>query len=271
MVSNRIRGLKPKTMEYYAWAIGKLIKHCPEMPTEVAQFAPVYDAPTLGAKSLENLDRGVRAFLRWAEKHEGHPNPLKDIPKRPKVKTIPRVWFQDDTLALLRACITDRDRAMVALLLDTGIRLGELADLKWQDIGPSSISVDGKTGPRLVPVSPQVRALLTGLGNSEDVWVGRRGRMTRDGIQKAIKNIFDRAGLAGPKRGPHSLRHSFATDYCMNGGPLRRLQNILGHSSIVTTEVYLHLSEMADMKDHQKHSPATRLLEDLSDPPDATA
>lgn len=149
---------------------------------------------------------------------------------------------------------------MVVLCLDTGIRLGELANLRWTAVWPDSIRVTGKTGPRIVPVSRGARDMLTGLGDSDHIWVSRKGPMSLWAVQMVIRRLFIRAGLQGPKSGPHTLRHTFGTHYIANGGSLAHLQRIMGHVSIETTMIYVHLS--ADMlgPDHAEHSPARRLL-----------
>ena len=258
----RMRGLASKTIEYYQWVLGKLLSECPELPTMPDQIATVLDDPKLGLVSRRALERGIRIFLKWAEDAHGHPNPLRGIKKMKKVKTLPRVLYENEVAALWAACETQQQRAMIKVFLDTGIRLDELTRLRWSDIDTdtNSIRVDGKTGPRVIPISPSVLESLQGLGDSVHVWVSSNGPMTRAAVQSAIRRIFRKAGLRGPKLGPHILRHSFGTHYIVNGGKVTHLQLIMGHASIETTMIYVHLAANHLKADHAAHSPALRLL-----------
>ena len=256
----RQRQLADKTLEFYQWCLEKLVRQCPEWPASSGKIAAAWDCPTLGRVSRCDLERGLRTFLYWAEETHGCPNPLRGTKKMPQAKTLPRVLEEEEAAAVWNACANEQERAMVALLLDTGIRLGELAALRWGDVGTRSLNVSGKTGPRVVPVSPSVRKMLDGLGDSHHIWVSRKGPMTRSAVQMALRRIFPRAGLSGPKLGPHLLRHTFATHYVDGGGSLAHLQRILGHASISTTEIYLHLSVSGLQSDHAEHSPARRFM-----------
>ena len=260
----RMRGLASKTLEYYQWVLGKLLAGCPELPTMPDQIATVLDDPKLGLVSRAALERGIRAFLTWAEDAHDHPNPLRGTKKMKKVKTLPRVLYENEVAALWAACETQQQQAMIKVLLDTGIRLDELTHLRWSDIDTdtNSIRVDGKTGPRVIPISPPVLESLQGLGDSVHVWVGSNGPMTRSAVQSAIRRLCRKAGLLGPKLGPHILRHTFGTYYIVNGGGIAHLQKIMGHASIETTMIYVHLAANHLKADHAAHSPALRLLGD---------
>ena len=240
-----------------------LVKRCPEMPTDAAQVNVVFDDPALGRRSKENLERAIRAFLAWAEERHGCPNPLRGVKWMPKTRTLPRVLRASEVAAIWRACATSREKAMIALLLDTGIRLGDLTGLRWEDVGADCLRVGGKTGPRVIPVTPEVREMLKDLGDAAHIWASGSGKgpFSRSAVQMGIKRIFQRAGLNGPKMGPHILRHTFATQYISSGGSLPHLQKLLGHTSITTTEIYLHLSAEALRADHAKHSPVRCVLE----------
>ena len=260
--SCRQRQLSDKTLEYYQWCLDKLVRQCPEWPSRPEQIAAAWDSPALGRVSRCDLERGLRIFLSWAEESHGCPNALRGTKKMPKAKTLPRVLEVEEAAAVWRACANAQERAMIALMLDTGIRLGELAGLRWADVGSRSLRVSGKTGPRFVPVSASVRKMLNGLGDSAHIWVSRRGPMSRSGVQMTIRNIFPRAGLEGPKLGPHLLRHTFATHYIDDGGHVAHLQRILGHASIETTMQYVNLAATALRSDHSEHSPGQRLMGD---------
>jgi len=196
------RELAPKTIKYYQWCLNKLVMKCPEWPETVEQVAAAWDSPKLNRVSRGNLERGLRIIMFWAEKNEGCPNVLRDAKKMTATKTLPRVFHEDEIAAVWNACDSAQESAWIALLLDTGIRLGELAGLRWPDIGPASMTVTGKTGPRVVPVSSPVREMLTGLGDETHIWVSRNGPMSLYAIQSAIRRLFGRAGLTGPKLGP---------------------------------------------------------------------
>ena len=253
--SRRRRDLADKTIEYYQWCLDKLIRVCAEWPSKPEQVAAAWDSPTLGRVSRRNVERGLRIFLFWAEERHGCHNALRGEEKMGKVKTLPRFLEEEEVAAVWLACASAQERAMVALLLDTGIRVGELAGLRWADVGSHALKVDGKTGPRFVPVSPPVRKMLEGLGDSIHIWVSRNGPMSQFAVRDAVYRIFERSELKGPKLGAHLLRHTFATHYINGGGNVAHLQQILGHASIETTMIYVHLAATAVKADHSDHSP----------------
>ena len=261
IASCRRRDLSPHTIHSYEWSVGKLVSCCPEWPTEPGQVAPAWDSPSLGRVSRRDVERGIRSFLAWAERDHGLPNALSGQQRMPKIRTLPRVLEEQEAIAVCNACVSQQERAMVGLFLDTGIRVGELSGLHWDDVGRNALTVTGKTGPRLVPVSPFVREMLAGLGDSAHVWVSRRGPMSTGAVKKKVSRIFPRAGLRGPKLGgPHVLRHTFATHYIANGGNIVKLKDILGHLDISTTMIYVHLAVKVMLSDHAEYSPAARFL-----------
>ncbi len=92
-------------------------------------------------------------------------------------------------------------------------------------------------------------------------WLGPAGaRLTRSGVQQAFRRVLKRAGLTGPKLGPHCLRHTFGTEYVRSGGNPRMLQDILGHKNLETTMVYVQLAGEAVAQDHALHSPFKLLM-----------
>ncbi|HEX9487998.1 MAG TPA: tyrosine recombinase XerC [Gemmatimonadales bacterium] len=162
-----------------------------------------------------------------------------------------------------------RDLAMLELFYSTGIRLAELAGLNQQDVDLVSdqVKVRGKgKKERLVPVGSHAgRALRryyrrrdalgrTGTRDGRAVFVGRRGRrLSARGVQLAIKRLLS-ALARGRDLHVHSLRHSFATHLLDAGADLRAVQELLGHASLSTTQVYTHTSvERLKKVYHQAH------------------
>jgi len=156
-----------------------------------------------------------------------------------------------------------RDRALITLLLDTGIRSGELVGLRVGDIRDGSILVTGKTGQRKVPISEPTQGLLNQLTYMLDissfVFVGQHGRLTRSGVYRLIRQCHKQVGVFGSKLGAHRIRHTFGRHYLVNGGDIRSLQLILGHSNIHTTEKYASLADTEVAEKHRQFSPLRRV------------
>ena len=133
--------------------------------------------------------------------------------------------------------------------------------LRWPDIGEGYLVVplEGKTGSRRVPVSANVQELMDGLGDETHIWVGTKGPLTKHGMRQVFRTLFKRAGIYNRKNGPHTLRHAFATNYLRSSGQLVPLQKILGHRSIRTTMLYVHLAGADVDADHAVHSQIHRL------------
>lgn len=149
-----------------------------------------------------------------------------------------------------------RDQAMLELLYASGMRVSELLSLDLEDISLETGSVRclGKGGKeRVVPVHreaiesvrfyiDEVRPSLLGSKPTSALFLNRRGsRLTRQGFWLILKGYCRKVGLDG-KITPHTLRHSFATHLLHGGAPLRHVQELLGHASINTTQVYTHLT-----------------------------
>ncbi len=253
------RGLARNTIDSYQWALKQLAAGCSELPRNGRDLYPILGREGISLETRRDLFEYLIRFFRWCEREYSHPNPMLGLDPPPVKKVLPRVFTEEEVEVLWCSLTSWRDRALIALPLDNGLRLGEIANLRWPNVSTDHLRLVGKVGDRQVPLSPQVYNLLEGLGDGYHVWLGHQGCFTRDGLQCLYYRLLKRAGLGGQKLGPHTLRHTFATQYIRNGGNVRILQEILGHSNLSTTMIYVHLAGRDVKLDHARHSPVHML------------
>ena len=162
-----------------------------------------------------------------------------------------------------------RDHAMLELLYAAGMRVSELVSLDLDDVDLEQATVRcfGKgSKERVIPIHEQsieavreylntARELFTHKRRSQALFLNRRGeRLTRQGFWLILKGHAKRAGIS-VNITPHTLRHSFATHLLMGGAPLRHVQELLGHASITTTQVYTHLTSDHVRAEYDKAHP----------------
>jgi len=163
-----------------------------------------------------------------------------------------------ELMKLLHSVERQRDKAIITLLVDCGVRAGEVCSLLKHNIKQETIVVNGKVGWREVPVSEETRRLLlqvAALSSDDYVFHGNKGPLTRHLIYAIVRRALEKAGIKGPKLGPHRLRHAFGKNFLVQGGDLRSLQEIMGHADIKTTQKYAALNLTDIITKHQKFSP----------------
>ena len=220
----------------------------------------------LSKRSAARALSAVRSLYRYLQENHGVPSNIARAAKVPKLdKRLPTYMDRQQTQALFawaeaRAEGDDfaatRDLAVLELFYSTGIRLSELSGMNLEDLDLLSdqAKVRGKgRKERIVPVGSRAVLALRRYLNLRDkavarpgsdrraVFVGRLGRrLGPRGIQRAMHTMFDAVG--GDNLRVHSLRHTFATHMLDAGADLRAVQELLGHASLSTTQVYTHTS-----------------------------
>jgi integrase/recombinase XerC len=233
----------------------------------------------LSKRSAARSLSAVRTFYRYLQVHHGVANAAARAAKVPKIdKRLPTYLDREHTERLFewaegRAAGDElgptRDLAMLELFYSTGIRLSELSGMNLEDMDLLSdqAKVRGKgRKERIVPLgSRAVLALRRYLnlreelvsrvgGDRRAVFVTRRGkRMAPRAVQRAVHAMFDAVGGDGLR--VHSLRHTFATHMLDAGADLRAVQELLGHASLSTTQVYTHTSVERLKKVYQQAHP----------------
>ena len=228
-------------------------------------------AEGLGAASAARELSGVRAFLRYAAEQDGRHGalPRTRAPKRPR--TLPRPAAPDDAMELAQSAadaasapwIGARDLAILLLLYGAGLRVAEALSLTGRalPIG-STIRVTGKRSKtRIVPVVPAVREAIDeyvrqcpySLAGEAPLFVGARGGpLNPDLVRRSVAAARKRLGLPDTLT-PHALRHSFATHLLARGVDLRALQELLGHASLSSTQIYTAV-DAARLLDVYRHA-----------------
>jgi integrase/recombinase XerC len=155
-----------------------------------------------------------------------------------------------------------RDRAVLELLYGSGLRIGELAVLRWEDIDLAErwVRIQGKGNKeRMVPLGSYAVRALKELGREDrpgGSYVfpgGEKGHISERTINRIVKRAARQAGLSGVT--PHMLRHSFATHMLEGGASLRVLQDLLGHESLITTQRYLTVTAEHLKKNYREIHP----------------
>ena len=161
---------------------------------------------------------------------------------------------QDEATRIANACSNADERLTVWTLLDTGLRVSELANLTRDNLDWQlhRLTIYGKGGPygtkskrRIVPLSPRVQPLIEAHLSLHDIF-----GMTSRTIQRVIKRVANRANISRPVS-PHVLRHTFAVTAVQKGLSLPALQRLLGHDRLTTTEIYLNLSPEEAIREFQ--------------------
>lgn len=201
---------------------------------------------------------GIRSFFNYLLLNdEIQSSPAEDISAPKAGRTLPDVLTTDEIDRLISSIEVDtvkgrRDRAIVEVLYSCGLRVSELITLRVSDIffGEGYIRVIGKGDKqRLVPISDLARERISlylderkaAKSNEEVLFLNNRGKqLTRVMIFTILRRAALRAGI-DKKISPHTLRHSFATHLLEGGAGIRQVQELLGHESILTTEIYTHL------------------------------
>jgi site-specific recombinase XerD len=279
-----------KTRRWYAGMLGTFVTFCVEQGITTigevsaplvrhffnavrARHDPRYDVPVSSA-TVHGYARAVRALLNWCV-GEG----LLDerVPKRIAMprqeQKVVQALSPQQVERLLGAAQTSRDKAIIAVLVDTGLRANELCTLtldhvrvtpqdawllvkgkrgKWREVGL------GKRSRRLLHTYIHRERLATcaplvphTLSDMPYVFVGRRGPLTPSGLDQLLYRLRDEAGaehFTGVRVSAHTLRHTFATLYLAGGGDVYKLSRLMGHSSVTVTEQYLRSFRAKDAR-----------------------
>jgi integrase/recombinase XerC len=239
--------------------------------TDLRAFLAERRAHGLGASSAARELSGVRAFLTYAAEQQGHHAqlPRTRAPKRPR--TLPRPAAPDEAVELAENAaesasapwIGSRDLAILLLLYGAGLRVAEALSLSAQvlPIG-TTLRVTGKRSKtRIVPIVPAVREAVEEyarqcpypLSGGTPLFVGARGGpLNADLVRRAVAAARRRLGLPDTLT-PHALRHSFATHLLAGGADLRALQELLGHASLSSTQIYTAV-DAARLLDVYRHA-----------------
>jgi len=218
----------------------------------------------------------LRSFYKFLLRRGSVPsNPVAGIRTPKQDKRLPKALSVEDVERLLNNCDTTtllgaRDRAILETLYSTGIRVSELVALNVGDIDLNSnvIHVRGKgKKERVIPIGPgAVQAILhymdmrrqafsAGEHDAEALFVNKHGqRLSTRSVRRKLDKYLLEAGL-DLSISPHTLRHSFATHMLQRGADLRSLQQMLGHQSLSTTQIYTHLTQKKVKEEYDKSHP----------------
>jgi integrase/recombinase XerD len=283
------KSLSPNSIEGYLDDVFKLKKYC---ETETAVSSPLkvdysllkefivwVNREGLAARSQARLISGLRAFYKYLLLENAvNIDPTEQLDSPKLGRKLPDTLSVQDIDALIAAIDRSKDEgernvAMMETLYSCGLRVSELVNLKISHInaGHGFVKVTGKGNKeRLVPIGKKALKIIQQYlqlvrskipvqkGFEDHVFLNKRGKaLSRVMVFLIIKDLAEKAGIR-KVISPHTLRHSFATHLVEGGADLRAVQEMLGHESITTTEIYTHLDREFLRSNILQHHPRSK-------------
>ncbi len=273
------RGASRHTLDAYSRDLAQLLEHLggrEPSPESLVGFGSALRARGLSDATVARKLAAVRSFFAFRSREEDVEDPARRVRAPRPRRRLPRALERDLVERLLSApdpatALGRRDRAILELMYSSGLRASEVTGLRLGDLDMRQglVRASGKGGKsRVVPFGRRAEERLSewlGQGRPELV-SGRRpvdrvfvnrsgGPLSRMGLWKAVKRHATGVGLARRVH-PHTLRHTFATHLLEGGADLRFVQELLGHASPATTEIYTHVTRERLFEVHRRFHPA---------------
>ena len=247
----KLRGFSPLTVRNYTFFVDKFVKRNDKAIDQLTED----DVKSYLGDLIENKSKNTTMLAAAALKFffsEVLKQPISSIRVPKKDKKLPEILTRDEVKKLVDATETKKSRLIVSLLYSSGLRVSELVHLK-----PGDFNMADKMGwvrkgkgskDRIFVISETMaKDLEEYIKKSNNTYLFSNGKpLTTRNIQKIVKLTKSKAGI-DKKVTPHTLRHSFATHLLESGIDIRKIQLLLGHSSIATTQLYTHVS-MEELK-----------------------
>ena len=260
--ANTVRSYRADLGSYVRWAFRAGLEGLAPTHRELRSYLAELGRARYSTKTINRRLSALRGFFRWLVREGACEEEAASALASPKVaRTLPKVMSDADALRLFSSCDVStaaglRDRAFLELLYATGARVSEvssltLADVDWHD---AHVSLFGKgSKERIVPVYrraldwlaryvDEARPSLLRQRETDALFISTRGNpMSADALRTCFERHVALSGL-DPTLTPHAMRHTFATELLNGGADLRSVQELLGHESLSTTQIYTHLS-----------------------------
>jgi len=274
-----VSGMKKSTVTWYRDILNRYVGACGDSdvrkvtPHDVRMYLKDVQASYASESSVSAFSRPVHRFWKWAALEYNITNPARNIKYPGKVKPSPKAASLDDIERMYQATEdTDtgtRDRALLAFLLDTGVRSQSLRELRIVNLdidGRKAIVTEKGSKTRTVVFTSHTAALLQAwLAVREEVDVvfysiSTLDELTQRGLYQLLRRLARRAGVQGAHN-PHAFRHAFAKGYIQNGGDLATLSLLMGHRDGKTTiDHYLVYTDSEIAARHDEFSPVKQLV-----------
>lgn len=269
---NTVLAYKTDVLKFFSFAQKKQISVEDFEHHDITNFLWDIKAVGLKPRSICRLIESLRQFYKFLNSEDlvkNNPTVYLASPRIPE--NLPGMLTFDEVILLLNSISADdemsiRNRAMLELLYATGLRVSELINLKLSDINllDCFLKIVGKgSKERLVPFGKKAKNFIDIylskrkplLSKDDNIFVSRLGRkLSRVEFWRQLKNIAKNTGIT-KNITPHTLRHSFATHLLAGGADIRFVQEMLGHASISTTQIYTHLDKEKIIQQHKKFHP----------------
>ena len=267
------RGLSANSISAYSQDILKLTKFLTEQElsyspvnihSDVIERFVYSSSKTVAPRSQARMISGLRNFFDFLIFEDYRQENPTDLIEAPKIgRKLPDTLSEEEINEIIAQIDLskpegERNRAMIETLYSCGLRVTEMIQLKISDLffEEGFIRVIGKGNKqRFVPINGYMIKLIENYrnlvrssikiqkGHEDTIFLNRRGKqISRNMVFMILKDLTEKAGIHKTVS-PHTLRHSFATHLLENGADLRAIQQMLGHESITTTEIYMHLDK----------------------------
>ncbi len=257
-----VRAYSPHTVKSYQQIIDEALKEIKiKLVDDTYEIDLIPYRATLIGQSKKSIYKKISVFRSFVAylKDNGVLIKLKGDESIKLPSSLPKPIATTHLMEALKSC-SKEDRLLIYMLYGLGIRISELVTLKRESISDSWVSVKGKGDKiRQIPMLDELRSLLNeyerDFGVGEYLFEKDGKPLTQNQLRYRVGKIFKKIGI---KATPHQLRHSFATDLLNRGARITDVSELLGHSSLSTTQIYTKLSNSSKMENYKSAHPLCR-------------